>query len=845
LREWAENCPPTFGDKYALVSAELARIEGRELDALRLYEEAIQAARANGFVQNEGVAHELVAQFYLKCGIEKVAHSYLRDARDCFLRWGAPGKAKQLGERYPATEEQASVRSTSTIGASVEQLDLEIILKASHAVSGEIVLENLIETLLVTVVEHAGAERGLLILPHGEELRIAAEARTSGDRVELELQDASVTISDLPDGLLHYVIRTQESVILDDALTQNQFAQAEYVREQRPRSVLCMPLVKQTKLMGVLYLENKLATQVFTPKRVAILEMLSSQAAISLDHARLYADLGRLNVALRTSEERLQDIIDNTTAVIFVKDLDLHYLLVNREFERRHQVQRDQFRGKTDYDIHPSDVAEAVRANDRQVMEAGVPIQFEETVPSAKGERSHVSLKFLLRDRSGEPYAICGIATDITESKRAEAMQATIALERELLAQQRASELAKANEALRGCLDALASVPELDDFLGQVMVAITRQLGAVSSTLRVRSFEQNTLTLEFVFQDGRVMTPDEANYPECWRSVSLEQFDPDYLCHSTLTRTKGEQRVATLLNRPTAIIRILDPHSPMPDDQRSYLRELGVRTVLIIPLTARGQANGRLTFRFTEERDFHPEELEIARALATQASLAIHLTRLAKTASQSAVLEERNQLAGEIHDSLGQLFTGISMQLGVAQEAFKTGDGLSYVERAAELAQFGLEEARRSAFSLQETVIEGSGLIDALQRLVERSNVPGRLHCGFRSRGVPEESLPARIQHELLRISQEAISNAVRHAEPTMISVTLSWEPPNLILKVKDNGSGISSANLEKSEGLGLRQMRTRASQIDGILNIQSAVGHGTSIVLTVPIPSQNRQRQK
>src|SRR4029077_12677609 len=98
------------------------------------------------------------------------------------------------------------------------------------------------------------------------------------------------------------------------------------------------------------------------------------------------------------------DIVDNTTAVIFVKDLNLHYLLVNSEFERRHEVQRDQIRGKTDFDIHASEVAEAVRANDRQVIEAGVPIQFEETVPSAEGERSYVSLKFLLRDRTGEPY---------------------------------------------------------------------------------------------------------------------------------------------------------------------------------------------------------------------------------------------------------------------------------------------------------------------------------------------------------------------------------------------------------------------------------------------------------
>ena len=134
--------------------------------------------------------------------------------------------------------------------------------------------------------------------------------------------------------------------------------------------------------------------------------------------------------------------------------------------------------------------------NDRQVIEAGVPIQFEETVPSDGGERVYVSAKFLLRDRTGKPYAVCGIATDITDSKRAEEMQAAIAREREMFAQQRAIQLAKANEALRGCLDALASVRELDDFLGQVMATMTRQLGAVSSTLRVLNFEQNTLPLE-------------------------------------------------------------------------------------------------------------------------------------------------------------------------------------------------------------------------------------------------------------------------------------------------------------------------------------------------------------
>jgi PAS domain S-box-containing protein len=958
LREWAENYPPTFADKHTLVSAELARIEGRDLDAMRLYEEAIRAARENGLVQNEGLANELAAQFYLKRGIEKVAHSYLRDARYCYLRWGALGKVKQLNERYPVIEEQASMRPSTTIDTSVEQLDLGTVMKASQAIAGEIVLEKLIKTLMTIAVEHAGAERGLLILPHGEELRIAAEARTSRDGVDVQLRQAAATPVELPESLLHYVIRTQQSVILDDASSQNLFPDDPYILQKRPRSLLCLPLVKQTKLMGALYLENNLAPRVFTPKRLAMLQLLVSQAAISLNHAQLHADLtqensdrrkaedalraseqrwrklfenssagialitpdGRCFTAnlafqkmlgyteqelqrltsldltleedraadealraeavagqwrayrverrfrrkdgsiiwtdvsavsvpaaggesgffaavivditerkraeedLRESEQRLQDIVDNTTAVVFVKDLDLRYLLVNREFERRHRVRREQIRGKTDFDIHPPEIAEAVRDNDRQVIEAGAPIQFEETVPSDGGKRVYVSAKFLLRDHTGTPYAVCGVATDITDSKRAEEMQAAIAREREMFAQQRAIQLGRANEALRGCLDALASVRELDDFLGQVMATMTRQLGSVSSTLRVRNFEQNTLPLELVFQDGRIMSPDEAKYPEEWRNVSL-----------------GEQRFPLFLNQPSAVTRTLDPHSPIPDEHRSYLLGLGVKTILIISLTSRGQVNGRLTFRFTEERDFQAEELEIARALATQASLAIQLTQLAKTARQSAVLVERNRLAGEIHDSLAQNFAGISMQLSLATEAMqmKSKDASSHVERATDLARFGLSEARRSALSLRSDIIEESGLIEALKRLVDRANIPGLLRCSFRSSKGCEESLAPSVQQDLFRIAQEAISNAIRHARPTAISVSLRRHPPNLVLKIRDNGSGIAGGRpISGGEGFGLDNMRARAKNIGAELDIRSSAGSGTSVVVRLPIIS-------
>jgi signal transduction histidine kinase len=207
---------------------------------------------------------------------------------------------------------------------------------------------------------------------------------------------------------------------------------------------------------------------------------------------------------------------------------------------------------------------------------------------------------------------------------------------------------------------------------------------------------------------------------------------------------------------------------------------------------------------------------------------------------RTAMARERELLAAEIHDALAQSFTGISLQLGVAGEQLAAGEGdpLSHIQRASEIAKFGLAQARRSILSLQSSAIEESGLTTRLQRLVETSNVAGLLRCDFRSDNIPEERLPPRIQHELLRFAQEAISNAVRHASPTVVSVTLRWEPPNLVLQVKDNGSGISSASLEKSEGFGLRNMRIRASQIDGKLDIHTAANHGTNIILTVAISS-------
>jgi AAA ATPase domain len=170
LREWAANYPPTFADKHALVSAEIARLEGRGFDAMHAYEQAIQSAREHGFVQNEGLAHEVAARYYLAHGLETSGYAHLRNARNCYDRWRAHGKVRQLDELYPRLHhERLPASTTATIGAQVSELDVETVVKASQALSSEIVLNKLIEKLMRIAVEHAGAERGLLILLRGDD----------------------------------------------------------------------------------------------------------------------------------------------------------------------------------------------------------------------------------------------------------------------------------------------------------------------------------------------------------------------------------------------------------------------------------------------------------------------------------------------------------------------------------------------------------------------------------------------------------------------------------------------------------------------------------------------------
>jgi predicted ATPase/signal transduction histidine kinase/CheY-like chemotaxis protein len=289
---WARSCPSTFGNRVALVGAEIARLEGRVLDAERLYEAAVQSAREHGFIQNEAIAHEVASRFYAAREIHSIAEACLRSARHCYLRWGAFGKVAHLDrhQAYPL-DEQAAAWPRSTIGGPVEQLDVASVVKMSQAVSEEIVLDSLLEKLMVIAVEHAGATRGVLVLQRGHDHRIEAEATARDETVRVRRRSSAVSSADLPESVFRFVVRARETVLLDNAWSSSEYSADEYIARTKSKSVLCLPLLRQATLIGVLYLENDLAHHAFTRDRIAVLGLLASQAAISLENARLYSEL--------------------------------------------------------------------------------------------------------------------------------------------------------------------------------------------------------------------------------------------------------------------------------------------------------------------------------------------------------------------------------------------------------------------------------------------------------------------------------------------------------------------------------------------------------------------------
>jgi len=426
-RAWAEGCSENFGNRHALLAAELARIEGRLVDAEQGYDEAIQSAKKNGFIHQEALAWEHAMRFYRARGRDGLAEACQQRARDCYLRWGVTG---ELRLRAPAPSDTPLARG--------DTLDLVSVIKVSQAISREMELDVLVDTLMRALLESAGAQRAVLLLPRGDELGVVAVARIDAQGVHIQRRAYEApAAAELPLSILGFVRRSRGSLLLEDARRPSAFSRDEYLAQAGSKSVLCLPLLRQAKLVGALYLENELISDAFHQDRLALLELLAAQAAISLENARLYGELKRENAereqaetALMRSQGLLKSLIDASSALIHVKDLDGRYLLVNRRAAAvildgasesvSALTEESALLGMSDYDFFAAEQADAYRQSDLRVIASRATLETQDTVPQADGIHTYLTLKAPLIDADGKIYGTCGISTDITERKRAE-----------------------------------------------------------------------------------------------------------------------------------------------------------------------------------------------------------------------------------------------------------------------------------------------------------------------------------------------------------------------------------------------------------------------------------------
>ena len=414
LAEWNRHCPDNFSARCHLADAELARVDGDNPRAVHLYMLAIEAAHAQGAAQITALAHELAARFCRDLGLPRLADTLLAAAMVEYDRWGAVAKVAQLRQRH-LPDHATSFPAARTVPLSAAgQLDLLTVAKVAQSISSEVTTGRLHETLLRTLLEHVGAQRGHLLVHRHGQLQLKESARYEDDHFHLDSIDAQASTAEcVPAMVVNYVARARAPLVLDDACREGVFVQDPYFRQKQQCAVLCMPVLRRNELAGVLYLENSELAGAFAQVNLEVLEWLLAQVAISMENAGLYDDL-------QDSEARLAAVMENVPACVYMKDPQARYLYINRAFEKTFAVSLADVLRKTDQDLlqDQPDVAESIRKTDLIAMR-GSTISIEENRIAADGApHTFLSVKTPLFANS-EITGLCGISMDISEQKRA------------------------------------------------------------------------------------------------------------------------------------------------------------------------------------------------------------------------------------------------------------------------------------------------------------------------------------------------------------------------------------------------------------------------------------------
>jgi PAS domain S-box-containing protein len=521
-------------------------------------------------------------------------------------------------------------------------------------------------------------------------------------------------------------------------------------------------------------------------------------------------DRKQMETSLRRDKVELRLIIDTIPQYIIVLEPDGTLKQVNQQVLdytglTSDDVQAPEFRTRM---LHPADW-ERLADERRHALAQGGPFELELRSLRKDGQYRWFLMKYNpQRDEQGRVVHWYATGTDITERK--EAAEALVASEN----------FARGQVAvLKSTLDALAKESAPDRLLGHMLRTITEQFGAHSSSVWRRDEPTGMIGFEFAFEDGRVVTRTDPRFAGMDLWLPMEDFWP----WPEVFRT-GKLSV------------IEDIRTVPPFALRDRLLPLGIVTVLLVPMLIAGRLEGAIGLRFTQKRFFRTEELELAQALANQATLAMHLTRLSAESREAAIIAERNRMARDIHDTLAQGFTGVIVQLEAAADATSKGlanEADEHVGRAADLARESLKEARRSVRALRPLALEDKGLSEALDNLLRKMTAGTTLRATFSLKG-DARPLPAEWQENFLHIGQEVLTNALRHARATEFHGELVFGPDEVHLELRDNGRGFDPGI--KPDGFGLIGIEERVEGMGGRITIESSIDKGTAVLIIVPL---------
>jgi PAS domain S-box-containing protein len=429
LKSWSDHCPDNYLNMHHLVAAEIARINRNDLEAMDLYDRAIASAHEQGFVRNEAIANELAAKFWLEKGKADFAKVYMNKSIFCYSKWGAKRKVVDLEDKYPQLLIEPILAdhimgyqdgSRAKISATIS-LDVSAIVKASQAIFSETTLPTLLNRIMNLMIENAGAQRGSLVMEQEGKLQIVA-AVEDGQLSTFEYQAVPVDSSEIVSpAIINYVRRTGDLLVLDDAACDERFEASRYIVEKHPKSILCLPMTNQGKLVGILYLENNLVTGAFVPDRVATLGMLAAQAAISLTNTLLLQSLNDEMAERKQAEERLQIATRAARIGIWDWDITRDELIWDDLMYAIYGIRREDFGGAYEAwlrTIHPDD-----KTLSEGEMQAALRGEREYTpefrIIWPDGSIRHIKANSQTFFDNGKPVRMVGTNIDITESKQA------------------------------------------------------------------------------------------------------------------------------------------------------------------------------------------------------------------------------------------------------------------------------------------------------------------------------------------------------------------------------------------------------------------------------------------